>query len=148
MKASVTWQEGMAFKAHLDGFDFLIDASEKVGGRNLGPRPKGLTLVSLAGCTGMDVISILGKMRVEVDRFSVDIDARLVEDHPRKFSSITITYVLEGKDIPADKVRKAVSLSENRYCGVSASLKPAVSIGSEIEINGERIDPVAVAEED
>ena len=140
MKGKVVWNDGMSFTANLDGFDFIIDADENVGGNDLGPRPKGLTLISLAGCTGMDVISILKKMRVEVDSFEVSTDASLTEEHPKKFSAIKIIYELKGKDIPADKVKKAVSLSEDRYCGVSATLKSEVEISSEIKINGEIIE--------
>ena len=139
MKAQVVWQEGMTFDARLEGFNFLIDADASVGGNDRGPRPKGLTLVSLAGCTAMDVISILRKMKVDVDRFEVATEAELVEEHPKKFKSITIRYILEGKNIPPEKVSKAVSLSEERYCGVSASLRPGVEIASEIVINGEKI---------
>lgn len=140
MKGKVVWNDGMSFTANLDGFDFIIDADEKVGGENLGPRPKGLTLISLAGCTGMDVISILKKMRVEVDSFEVSTDADLTEEHPKKFSLIKIIYEINGKNIPADKVKKAVSLSEERYCGVSATLKSSVEFSSEIRINGDIIE--------
>lgn len=140
MESKVVWNEGMSFTAKLDGFDFVIDADEKVGGKNLGPKPKGLTLTSLAGCTGMDVISILNKMRVELDSFEVSANGELTEEHPKKFVSMKITYRFEGKDIPAGKVKKAVSLSEDRYCGVSATLKPGVKLTNEIVINGETID--------
>ena len=140
MKGKVIWNDGMSFTGKLDGFDIPLDADETVGGRNLGPRPKGLTLVSLAGCTGMDVISILKKMRVEIESFEVSTHAELTEEHPRKFTGIKIIYDLTGKEIPADKVKKAVSLSEERYCGVSASLRPGAEITSEIRINGSLID--------
>ena len=139
MKGKVIWNDGMSFTGKLDGFDLVIDADEKVGGKNLGPRPKGLTLISLAGCTGMDVISILKKMRVEVESFEVSTDAELTEEHPKKFKSIKIIYDIKGNDVPSDKVKKAVSLSEERYCGVSASLKPSAEITNEIFINGEKI---------
>lgn len=140
MKGKVIWNNGMSFTAKLDGFDLVIDADEKVGGKNLGPMPKGLTLISLAGCTGMDVISILKKMRVEVGSFEVATDAALADEHPKKFNSIKTTYSFTGNNIPEDKVKKAVSLSEERYCGVSATLEPAVELISEIIINGEKID--------
>ncbi len=136
MKGKVVWNSGMSFTGKLDGFDLIIDADEKVGGNNLGPRPKGLTLLSLAGCTGMDVISILKKMRVEVESFEVATEALLTEEHPKKFKKIKIIYEIKGENIPVDKVKKAVSLSEDRYCGVSATLKPSVEITSEIKING------------
>ena len=138
--AKVVWQKGMAFEAHLDGFQFFIDADVEVGGENKGPKPKGLTMISLAGCTGMDVISILKKMRVNVDHFAVTTDSEIADDHPMKFDKIVIKYMLEGKDLPPDKVKKAVSLSEERYCGVTATLQPQVKITNEIFINGEKLD--------
>ncbi len=139
MEGKVIWNDGMSFTGKLDGFDIVIDADERVGGKNLGPRPKGLTLISLAGCTGMDVISILKKMRVEVESFEVSTKAELTEEHPKKFRAINIIYDIKGNDIPAEKVKKAVSLSEERYCGVSASLKPSATLTNEIFINGEKI---------
>jgi putative redox protein len=148
MKAKITWQEGMAFDAELDGHHIMIDADQEVGGQNRGPKPKGLTLVSLAGCTGMDVISILKKMRLEVEAFEVETEAVLVEEHPRRFKSIVVRYVFKGKNLPPDKLWKAVRLSEDRYCGVSASLKPRVDIRSEINLNGEKLDPAPAAEPD
>ncbi len=138
--AKIVWQKGMAFAAHLEGFQFLIDADPEVGGENKGPKPKGLTLVSLAGCTGMDVIAILNKMRVIVDHFEVTADAEIVDEHPMRFDKIIVKYFLKGRDLPPEKIQKAVSLSEEKYCGVSATLKPQVMITSEIFINGKKID--------
>ena len=139
MEGKVIWNDGMSFTGKLDGFELVIDADEKVGGKNLGPRPKGLTLISLAGCTGMDVISILKKMRVKVESFEVSTKAELTDEQPKKFTTIKIIYNIEGKNILADKVKKAVSLSEERYCGVSASLKPGAEITNEIFINGKKL---------
>ncbi len=140
MKGKVIWNEGMSFTAKLDGFDIVIDAEENVGGNDLGPRPKGLTLISLAGCTGMDVISILKKMRIDVDSFEVSTEALLTDVHPKRFKQIKTIYNLTGKNMQEDKVKKAVSLSEDRYCGVSATLKASVELTSEIYINGKMID--------
>ena len=139
MESKVVWQEGMAFDAHLDGFNFTIDAGESVGGRNLGPKPKGLTLVSLAGCTAMDVISILTKMRVEVEHFEVGTVGKLSKEHPKRFTGIVIQYKFKGKDLPLDKINRAVELSMENYCGVSATLKPSVIISKEIYINDQRV---------
>jgi len=148
MKAKIEWQEGLSFQARLDGFDFMIDADEKAGGKNKGPRPKGLTLISLAGCTGMDVISILQKMRVTVDQFEVETDAVIDDEHPKKFLEIVISYIFKGKDLPVDKIKKAISLSEERYCGVSATLKPSVKMSKEIVVNGQKIVTTESAEKD
>ena len=139
LKADIDWQEGLAFRAHLDGFDFTIDGTPAAGGRDLGPRPKGLTLVSLAGCTGMDVISLLGKMKVKVGKFRVTAKAQEAAEHPKKFLGIVVTYSFTGPGIAPEPLRKAISLSEERYCGVRASLLPGVPIRHEIVLNGETI---------
>lgn len=139
MEAKVVLKDGMAFEAHLDGFNFTIDAAEKVGGQNKGPKPKGLTLVSLAGCTAMDVISILRKMRVSVDSFEVATDGTLVKDHPKKFDEIVVKYIFTGTDLPLDKLKTAINLSMENYCGVSATLKPTVKLSYMIFINGQEM---------
>ena len=79
-KIDCTWKDGMSFESEVNGFKLTIDADEKVGGQNKGPRPKPLTLVSLAGCTGMDVISILKKMRVNPDYFNIEVEGNMIED--------------------------------------------------------------------
>jgi putative redox protein len=139
LSAKVEWQQGMAFRAALDGHEFIIDAAPEVGGRDLGPRPKGLTLVSLAGCTGMDVISILGKMRVPVQKFRVETEALLADEHPKKFIEIKVIYMFEGTGVDPAALRKAIALSEEKYCGVHATLAPAVAFRHEILLNGEKV---------
>ncbi|MGM0576858.1 MAG: OsmC family protein [Myxococcota bacterium] len=145
MQSTVRLEDGMAFDVDLGGFSFTIDAHEAVGGRGLGPLPKGLTLSSLAGCTAMDVISILRKMKVEVTEFDVSADATMTTEHPKRFDTITLTYRVDGPDPSPKKVLRAVQLSEERYCGVSASLRPTVHIESRVFINGERVEREAVA---
>lgn len=139
LNASIDWQGALAFKAALDGHEFMIDGTPEAGGRDLGPRPKALTLVSLAGCTGMDVISLLGKMRVKVDAFSVATEALLADEHPKKFLEIKVTYRFAGTGINPESLRKAIALSEEKYCGVRATLSPAVAIRHEIVLNDEII---------
>ena len=133
-KVNVTWVDEMAFNAKVNGFDIMIDADEKVGGKNRGPRPKILTLVSLAGCTGMDVISILTKMRVKPDFFDVEVEGELTEVHPKYFHTIRIKYLFKGKGLPMDKLEKAVNLSQDRYCGVSEMLRKSSKLIHEIVI--------------
>ena len=130
----VNWLENMAFEAEVNGHKIIIDAAEAVGGENRGPRPKPLMLVALAGCTGMDVVSILNKMRVEVDAFNVVVEGDLTEEHPKQFSQMRVIYEFKGTDLPLDKLEKAVNLSEERYCGVSAMYKKAIGISTEIRI--------------
>lgn len=133
-KISNTWIEGMAFEANVDGFKITLDADKAVGGENRGPRPKALTLVSLAGCTSMDVISILKKMRIEPEYFNVEVEGELTEEHPKYYHSIHVKYIFRGKDLPMKKLEKAVSLSEDRYCGVSAMLSKGAKLTSEIVV--------------
>lgn len=132
----VDWLENMAFKAEVNGHEIMLDAVEAVGGENRGPRPKPLMMVALAGCTGMDVISILRKMRVEVEGFSVRVVGDLTEEHPKHFEKMHVIYEFKGKDLPMDKLEKAINLSEERYCGVSVSYRKAMGITSEIKIVG------------
>jgi putative redox protein len=124
----------MKFETELDGHKLTIDASPESGGANKGPRPKPLMLVALAGCTGMDVVSILKKMRVELDGFKVWVEAEQTEEHPKHYSSMKIIYEFKGMDLPMDKLEKAVSLSEERYCGVNAVYKKAIPITAEIRV--------------
>lgn len=130
----IDWLENMAFKAEVNGHEILLDAADAVGGENRGPRPKPLMMVALAGCTGMDVISILKKMRVEVEGFTVRVVGDLTEEHPKHFEKMHVIYEFKGKDLPMDKLEKAINLSEERYCGVSVSYRQAMGITSEIQI--------------
>ncbi|PIF02385.1 MAG: osmotically inducible protein C [Draconibacterium sp.] len=134
-KVKINWIENMAFTAEVNGHEVILDASEKVGGEDRGPRPKSLMLAALAGCTGMDVVSILKKMRVEFEDFQVIVEGGLTEEHPKQFEEMHVIYALKGKNLPLEKIQKAVNLSEERYCGVSATYKKAFKITSEIRIN-------------
>jgi putative redox protein len=131
-KINVTWSGEMAFEAEVNDFKIKLDADEQVGGKNTGPRPKPLTLVSLGGCTGMDVISILAKMRVVPDYFNVEVTGQLTTEHPKYYDKIHIIYTFRGNDLPMDKLEKAISLSQERYCGVSEMLRKAAEITHEI----------------
>jgi putative redox protein len=130
----INWLENMAFEADVNGHKITLDATAEVGGENRGPRPKPLLLLSLAGCTGMDVVSILKKMRVEPEVFNVIVEGDLTDEHPKQFYKMNVIYEFKGKDLPLEKLKKAVSLSEERYCGVSAMFKKAIKISSEIRI--------------
>jgi putative redox protein len=124
----------MAFETEMNGHKVVLDADPSVGGENKGVRPKPLMLLSLAGCTGMDVISILKKMRVEVDDFNVRVEADMTEEHPKHYNQMKVIYSFKGKDLPREKIEKAVNLSEEKYCGVSAVYKKAMDVTTEIEI--------------
>lgn len=132
---NVSWNDKMSFTAKVNGHEIIIDAVEAVGGEDKGPQPKPFMLVALGGCTGMDVVSILKKMRVELKDFNVKVEGELTEEHPKHFHKMHVTYEFWGKDLPMDKLKKAVSLSEDRYCGVSESYKKAMELTSEIVIH-------------
>ncbi len=130
----INWLENMAFEANVNGHKITLDASDNVGGENRGTRPKPLMLVALAGCTGMDVVSILKKMKVKVEAFNVVVEGELTEGHPKQYTRMHIIYEFKGNNLPLDKLEKAIGLSEERYCGVSALYKKAIGITTEIKI--------------
>jgi putative redox protein len=131
---NVTWLGKMAFEADVDGHKIIIDASEDVGGENKGPKPKPFMMVALAGCTGMDVASLLKKMRVDIEKMNIKVDGELTEEHPKEFQSMHITYEFYGKDLPLSKIQKAVDLSQERYCGVNATYRKVLKLTSEIKL--------------
>jgi putative redox protein len=138
MKESITakWMGDLCFETEVNGHPIVMDARQDVGGKDRGPRPKPLMMVSLAGCTGMDVASLLKKMRVEVESFSVHVEGELTENHPKHFKSMHIIYEFKGKDLPMDKLKRAVELSQDTYCGVSATYKKAMDLSYEIKVTG------------
>ena len=131
---NVTWDSNMKFVASIDGHKITLDASPDNGGGNEGPRPKGLMMVSLAGCTGMDVVSILKKMQVELTYFNLRIEGDIREEHPKKFEGMKIIYEFLGIDLDIDKLKKAVDLSFEKYCGVNANYKDSFKVEYEIVI--------------
>jgi len=131
---NMQWLSDMAFEADVDGHKLYLDSTVEHGGKNLGARPKQLMMVALAGCTGMDVVSILKKMRVEFDSFNIHVEGELSEEHPKKFLGMKIIYTISGKDVSMDKVEKAVSLSKERYCGVQANYIASFPVSHEIII--------------
>ncbi len=134
MKASVKLKENLKLTAELkSGHDILMDASESAGGDDSAARPMEMLLAGLGGCTGIDVILILKKMKAEIADFSIDIDAERAEKHPKKFEKIHLKYKIKGKNLNDKKVEKAIHLSENKYCSASASLKAEITSSYEIE---------------
>jgi len=136
MDARVTWKKGLSFDGAADasGFTVPLGTDAKVGGENDGFRPMELIAVGLAGCTGMDVISILRKKRQEVTRFEVRVHADQAEQHPRVFTKILIEYVVTGSKIDPVAVERAVTLSETTYCPAQAMLAKAAQIERKITI--------------
>lgn len=130
----LAWTDKVAFETDMDGHKVVIDATKESGGSDLGPRPKKLMLTALAGCTGVDVIMILKKMKVEPEAFNVIVEADVTEEHPKHYSKMKVIYQFKGKDLPKDKLEKAVKLSEEKYCGVTAVYKKAMEMESEIRV--------------
>lgn len=136
MKASVEWKNRMSFSGEADsGFSIPLGTATEVGGDNDGFKPMELLLIGLAGCTAMDVISILTKKRQQVDKFTVSIDAERAEDHPKIFTNILITYSLCGRDLDRAAVERAVELSETKYCPAQAIMSKSAEIRHIIQIN-------------
>ena len=133
-EVSMNWKGNISFEGEVNGHKLMLDADLTAGGENKGPRPKPLMLMALAGCTGMDVVSILKKMRVDLDDFNVKVSADLTEEHPMVYSTMHIIYEFKGKNLDLEKINKAVSLSQDRYCGVSAMYKQFAKITHEIKI--------------
>jgi putative redox protein len=131
---STRWMNDMAFETEVNGHKIILDADAEFGGKGLGPRPKPLMLSALGGCTAMDVISLLTKMHVKVDGLNVIVEGELNEEYPVQFTKMHVIYEFRGKDLPMDKLRKAVELSEEKYCGVRALYKKAIELSSEIRI--------------
>lgn len=130
----MAWTDKLAFETDMDGHKVIVDATEEVGGSDLGPRPKKLMLTALAGCTGVDVIMILKKMKVEVEAFNVIVEADVTEEHPKHYNKMKVVYQFKGKDLPYEKLEKAVKLSEEKYCGVTAVYRKAMEMETEIRI--------------
>jgi putative redox protein len=109
----------------VNGHHFMIDSTEKFGGEDAGPRPKPLMLAALAGCTGMDVVSLLKKMRQEIEYFNVVVEGDTEDEYPNAFIKMHIVYEFRGKDLDIANIEKAIDLSIERYCGVSAVYRKA-----------------------
>jgi len=112
------WEGNMLFNADTLGGNFKIDAAEESGGQGKGVRPKALMLTSLAGCTGMDIISLLKKMRAEVDDLDINASGELTDEHPKIYNKVTLEYIFYGTNLKKDKIEKAIELSAEKYCGV------------------------------
>jgi putative redox protein len=126
------WKEGFEFEADVDGHKITIDLPEENGGKNRGPRPKPFMLLALAGCTGIDVVGMLKKMKVDLLGLSITVEGDIQDELPKAFESMKVIYNFRGKDLPMDKLKKVVELSKDKYCGVSATLHPLVPISYEI----------------
>ena len=132
MKANVEWRGKMRFVGSASTEALVeMDAPPAVGGESQGFRPKELMLNALGGCTAMDVISILRKMRCEPEALSVAVEAKETDEHPKVFTAFHIIYRVKG-DVPEDKLEKAINLSQERYCGVTAMYSSFAPVTHEV----------------
>lgn len=118
-KVTTHWKGNMQFESdNPSGHKVMIDTSPENGGNNDGLGPKAMMLSSLAGCSGLDVVSIMNKMKVTVDDFKMEASGELTDEHPKYYHTVTLDYHFYGKDLKEDKIQRAVDLSVEKYCGV------------------------------
>lgn len=131
---SCSWKGKMEFEGDLMGHKIMLDDKSYPGSEDKGPSPKRLLLLSAAACTGMDVVPMLEKMKVKIDGLNIKVEADGTDTDPRVYTSMKIIYEFSGDDLDTsrDKIERAVTLSQEKYCGVSAMLKKAIEVKWEI----------------
>jgi putative redox protein len=130
LDAKITYVKGLQFVGNSSsGHAVVMDGEPSVGGHNTGPRPMELLLLGAGGCSGMDVISILKKKRQEVTGLEIRVKGKKAEDYPKKFTDITLEFIVKGRNISEEAVKKAIELSMNKYCSVKATLEGTAKIG-------------------
>ena len=132
---TTVWKENMVFESdNPSGETLFMDAPDE-GIENKGLRPKALILSSLAGCSGLDVVSLLKKMRAEVNDFKMVVHGELTEEHPKYYHKVVIEYHFYGSDLQEDKINKAVKLSVDQYCGVMEMFRQFAKVSTEVYLH-------------
>lgn len=132
-KITTEWKGGVIFESgNMSGNSFLIDDKVEGVDKRLGLAPKSLMLSALAGCTGLDVISVLEKMKVKNYEFKMDVTGELTEEHPKYYHKVKVDYHFTGKDLNQKKIEKAVDLSVEKYCGVMEMFRRFSEVKTEI----------------
>lgn len=139
IEVSTAWKSDMEFVSHVRGHSFIQDTSADFGGKNTGPTPKEYLAASISGCSAMDVISILKKMRENVQSLEVKFVTETTATQPAIFGETLIQYIVNGPDIKPANAIKAVNLSMTKYCGVSAMVSKTVTLKYNVILNGENI---------
>ena len=135
VKAFVKQLQGITFAGKTNSNNWvMMDGPENFGGSDAAIRPKELLLLSLGGCTGSDVASILKKKRVKINGFEMNITAEMTEEHPKVYSKMNIEYVFYGENIKEKDVERAIELSQTKYCGVTAMFEKAMEITHSFKI--------------
>lgn len=124
--------EGMTLKSTLPDGEVMLDVPISEGGNGNGIKPKPLMLTSLTGCTALDIVSLLKKMKIEYDHFEVTASAELSEEHPKHYLSVSIEYQFKGTDLNKERIERAVDLSFNKYCGVIYMFKQFTEVNYKI----------------
>ena len=130
------WMGKMQFNTLVNGHTIIMDAPERAGGEDNGSIPKPFILTALSGCTGMDIVSILRKAQTEVNDFDIRVSGQLSKQQPIEYISIHVTYDFRGEEKFKEAALNAVTLSQEKYCGVSHMLKKAVPITWDVLYNG------------
>jgi putative redox protein len=132
---TVRWNGVRRFVGYNDlGHSIVMDSPTEYGGENTGMRPLELVLYGLAGCTGMDVVSILEKQRQKVTAISVKAVGRQREERPARYESIDVVYEITGVGVKPEFVARAIALSEEKYCSVRACLAPEIEVTSSFSV--------------
>ena len=132
---TTVWKENMVFESdNPSGETLFMDAPDE-GIENKGLRPKALMLSSLAGCSGLDVVSLFKKMRAEVNDFKMVVHGELTEEHPKYYHKVVIEYHFYGSDLQEDKINKAVKLSVDQYCGVMEMFRQFAKVSTEVYLH-------------
>ena len=135
MNISVNWVDGLLMVGKSDsGHTITMDGPPESGGENLGVRPMEMLLLGVAGCTMIDVVTTLKKMRQDLSHLETKINAERATDHPKVFTDIHIQFVVKGKDLDAKKVDKAITLSAEKYCSASIMLGETATITHDFEV--------------
>ena len=135
MNLSVNWVDGMLMvgKSH-SGHSITMDGPIEIGGENLGVRPMEMLLLGVAGCTMIDVVTTLQKMRQDLSHCETRISAERANEHPKVFTDIHIQFIVKGKDLDSKKVGKAITLSAEKYCSASIMLGKTAKITHDFEV--------------
>jgi putative redox protein len=133
MRASIVWESGMRFLAHANSeYELVLDSTARPG--HLAASPMELMAIAVGGCTAMDVVAILQKMKQPLAGLEVQVDGVRAESIPKYFTDLKITYRIRGRGLDRDKVARAVALSHSTYCSALASLRPDCQVTSTLEI--------------
>ena len=136
MNTTVRWIDGMMMVGEsASGHAIIMDGPEDLGGKNLGVRPMEMLLLGMGGCTTVDVVSTLKKMRELVNDCRVEISAERAEEHPKVFTKIHLHFIVEGENLNEKKIAKAVSLSADKYCSASIMLGKMADITHDFSIH-------------